>query len=126
MMRHVEHAIQLNTSCELSTFLMSFRTKLILNRLPTRLERNIRGEKHADDSPVAPHCPHCPTETETRKYALVNCPHNTSSHRTLLYEVNSTIRKTTSTLYRQGMQNVGRLSTFLVQTTDHPFLLTDG
>ena len=127
MMRHVEHVIQLNKRCELPTFLLSFRTKLVLNRLPTRQERNRRGDKHADDSPVAPHCPHCPTETATHEHALVNCPHiNTFNLRTLLNEVNSTIRKTISTLYRQGMQDVGRLSAFLAQTTDHPFLLTDG
>ena len=44
----------------------------------------------------------------------------------LLYEVNLAIRKTTSTLYRQGMKAAGKLSTLLAQTTDHTFLLTDG
>ena len=120
MMRRTEHA---KRTSHLSTeFRHQANHKQTTNTRRTQQTR----DKHADNSPVAPHCPHCPTETETHEHALVDCPHNTSSRCTLLYEVNLAIRKTTSTLYRQGMQDVGRLSTLLAQTTNHPFLLTDG
>jgi hypothetical protein len=60
MMHNVEHTIQ--QRCELSTFLLSIRTKLTLKRLPAQQERDRRADKHAAGSPVAPYCPHCPTE----------------------------------------------------------------
>jgi hypothetical protein len=118
--------VKLSSRCKLPTFLLSFRAKLILNRLPTRQERSRRGDKHTDGSPVALHCPHCPTETETHEHALINCSHHAFNRLQLLYEVTLSIRNTTSTLYKQGMQDAGRISALLDQTTAPTFLLTDG
>ena len=126
MIRTVESAVKLSTRCTLPTFLLSFRTKLILNRLPTRQERSRRGDTHADGSPVDPQCPHCPTEIETHEHALIHCPHHAANRLQLLYKVNSDIRATTSTLYKQGMQDAGRLSELLDHTVAPTFLLTEG
>ena len=127
MMHTVDHAVKLSSRCKLPTFLLSFRTKQILNnRLPTRQKRSRRGDKHTDGSPVAPHCPHYPTEIETHEHALINCPHHVFNRLQLLYEVNLSIRNTTATLSKQGMQDAGRISALLDQTTAPTFLLTDG
>jgi hypothetical protein len=39
--------------------LLIFRTKIILNRLPTRQERHRRGDTHADGTHVEATCPNC-------------------------------------------------------------------
>ena len=77
MARHTEDAVTVGRRTTLPDYLVLFRTKLILNRLPTRQERHTRKDAHADGTPVAPQCPHCPTEIETHEHALLDCPHNT-------------------------------------------------
>jgi hypothetical protein len=75
MTRPTENAITVGKKSTLPDYIIAFRTKLILNRLPTRQEPYKRNDTHSDGTPVSPHCPHCPTETETLAHALLACPY---------------------------------------------------
>jgi hypothetical protein len=60
MTRHTANAITVEKRSTLPDYLIAFRTKLLLNRLPTRRERHKRNDTHAYGTQVSPHCPHCP------------------------------------------------------------------
>jgi hypothetical protein len=77
--RHAASAVHTSKRCSLPDYLAIHRTKIILNRLPTRQERNRRHDTHANGEKIVPYCPHCPQQIETHAHALVTCPHNNSN-----------------------------------------------
>jgi hypothetical protein len=126
MARHAENAITVGKRSTLFDYLIVFRTKLLLNRLPTRQERHKRNDMHEDGTSVSPHCPHCPTETETHVRALLACPHNTVAAHRIAYDLNRTIRTTTSTLFRRGTQDAAHIRAYLTSQSTPPYKLRIG
>ena len=126
MIRHAEDAVTVGRRSTLPDYLTIFRTKLILNRLPTRQERHKRKDTHADGTPVAPQCPHCPKEIETHEHALLDCPNNTENAHRLAYDLNHTIRATTSTLFRRGTQDAAHLRAFMSSQSTAVYKIVKG
>jgi hypothetical protein len=59
ILRATPDRTQTSKHTTLPDHLLILRTKVILNRLPTRQESHRRGDTHADGTPVEPACPNC-------------------------------------------------------------------
>ena len=124
--RHVAGAAHTSKRCSLPDYLAIHRTKIILNRLPTRQERSRRHDTHANGELISPYCPHCPQEIETHAHALVTCPHNNSNVNSFQYNLNKSIRDTTSTLFKKGNADARWAQTMLTSDPSLPFKIIPG
>ena len=96
------------TSTLLDHFLI-FRTKIILNRLPTRQERHRRGDTHADGTQIEPACPNCTHPIENHIHAIADCPRLQHHAAQLAFDINNTTRTTSSTLIKKGNRDAAWL-----------------
>jgi hypothetical protein len=124
--RHVERAVGTSKRCALPDYLAIHRTKILLNRLPTRRERNRRSDTHADGELIGPHCPHCPQEIETHAHALVTCSHNNATTNSFQYNLNKAIRDTTSTLFKKGQTDATWAHNMLQTAPNLPVKIVPG
>jgi hypothetical protein len=106
--------------------LLIFRTKIILNRLPTRQERHRRGGTHADGTHIEPACPNCPQPIEDHQHAIADCPRLQHHAAQLAFDINNTIRTTSSTLIKKGNRDAAWLQKQLQSMHDHTFVLKAG
>ena len=124
--RHVEDSPNTSKQSSLPDHLLIVRTKVLLNRLPTREERNRRGDKHADGTQIGKQCPHCTDITETHIHALVECSLNKELAAKLTFNINLEIRKTSSTLMRRGKEDASTLEAHLEGTRTQPYKIRKG
>ena len=110
----------------LPDYLLIFRTKVILNRLPTRQERNRRKDTQTDGEVISADCPHCPGIVESHIHTLTQC--SATKHMTprLMYRVNQAIRYTASTLHKKGTKDAAWLQSALQQQHPRTFTLKQG
>ena len=106
--------------------LLIFRTKVILNRLPTRQERHRRGDTHADGTHVEATCPNCVHPIEDHLHAIADCPHLLHHAAQLAYDINNTIRTTSSTLFKKATRDAAWLQKQLQTMHEHTFVLKAG
>jgi hypothetical protein len=103
--------------------LIIIRTKIILNRLPTRQERHRRGDTHADGTLIKPACPNCTQPIENHLHAIADCPRLQNHAAQLAFDINNTIRTTSSTLIKKGNRDAAWLQKQLQYMHDHTFVL---
>ena len=106
--------------------LLIFRTKVILNRLPTRQERHRRGDTHADGTHIEATCPNCAHPIEDHLHAIADCPHLLHHAAQLAFDINNTIRTTSSTLFKKATRDAAWLQQQLQTMHDHTFVLKAG
>ena len=126
LLKHMHDSIPTAKRTSLPDHLLIFRTKVILNRLPTRQERNRRKDTHADGSLITADCPHCPGTIESHVHALTQCTATRHLLPKLLYRTNQAIRNTASTLHKRGTSDAAWLQSLLQQQHTHTFTLKQG
>ena len=126
LLKHMHDSIPTAKRTSLPDHLLIFRTKVILNRLPTRQERNRRKDTHADGSLITADCPHCPGTVESHVHALAQCTATRHLLPKLLYRANQAIRNTASTLHKRGTSDAAWLQSLLQRQHTHTFTLKQG
>jgi hypothetical protein len=126
LLRAVPDRQQTAATSTLPDHLLIFRTKIILNRLPTRQERHRRCDTHADGTQIEPACPNCTHPIENHIHAIPDCPRLQHHVTQLAFEINNTIRTTSSTLIKKGKSDAAWLQQHLQSQNDHTFVLKAG
>jgi hypothetical protein len=81
---------------------------------------------HADGTQIEPACPNCTQPVETHIHAIADCPLLHHHEAQLAFDINNTIRTTSSTLMKKGTRDALWLQKHLQSQDDHTFVLKAG